>query len=165
MKISLVVAIAENNAIGNHGDLLWHLPKDMKRFKEITWGHYVLMGRKTFKSIPEKFRPLPGRPNIVLTNSTRNFEGCFTVASIVDAIAIAKQNGESELMVIGGGKIYEQLLPMADKIYLTIVHHTFEADTFFPAIDNEEWIAETKEFIHSDEKHKYDMTFVDFVRK
>jgi dihydrofolate reductase len=165
MKISLVVAIGKNYAIGNNGDLLWHLPKDMKRFKEITWGHYVLMGRKTYESIPEKYRPLPGRPNIVITNSNKKFEGCITAKSLSEAIELAKQNGESELMVIGGGKIYEQTLATADKIYLTIVQHDFEADTFFPKIDNTEWKEENKTTIPTDEKHKYAMTFVDLVRK
>jgi dihydrofolate reductase len=165
MKVSLVVAIGRNNEIGKNGDLLWRLPKDMQRFKEITWGHYVLMGRKTFESIPAKFRPLPGRPNIVISSSDKKYEGCFNAKSVEEAIELARQNGESELMIIGGGKIYEQTIPVADKIYLTIIQQDFEADTFFPKINLGQWGEENKTEVPADEKHQYAMTFVDLVRK
>lgn len=164
MQIALVVAIAENSAIGNRGDLLWKLPNDMKRFKEITIGHHVLMGRKTYESIPEKFRPLAGRTNLVMSRKMNLDERCVTVKNIEEAIAFAKENGESELMVIGGGEIYKQTLPIADKIYLTIVNQTFEADTFFPEIDKTHWRKENEQHFPADEKHAYSYTFVDLIR-
>lgn len=164
MKIAIVVAIAENYAIGNRGDLLWKLPNDMKRFKEITMGHHVVMGRKTFLSIPEKFRPLPGRTNIVVSRNTTIEKPAITVSSIEQAIAYAKENGEQELMIIGGGEIYKQTFPIADKIYLTIVNQTFEADTFFPEIDNTIWKKENEQHFPADEKHAYSYTFVDLIR-
>src|SRR5688572_16262883 len=140
MKISAVVAASENNAIGLKGNLLWHLPKDMKYFKEVTYGHHVLMGRKSYESIPEKFRPLDGRVNIIVTRQN-NFkaEGCQVVASLEDGIQFAKDNGEDELMILGGGEIYKQALSKTDKVYLTRVYHSFEeADTFFPELPETE---------------------------
>jgi dihydrofolate reductase len=127
MRCAMVVAVDEHFAIGKNGNLLWSLPKDMKRFKDITYGHHVLMGRKTYESIPTKFRPLPGRANIVISR-TQQFEGCKSVATIDEAVAFAADCNERELMIIGGSEIYKQLFERTDKIYLTIVHHTFEAD-------------------------------------
>ena len=139
MKISLVVAVADNLAIGREGNLLWRLPKDMQYFKEVTWGHHVLMGRKTWESIPSKYRPLPGRVNVVISRSNDFVaEGCKVVKSVEEGIEFARLSGELELMVIGGGEIYRQTLIMADKIYLTKVHHTFiDADVFFPEITSQ----------------------------
>jgi dihydrofolate reductase len=165
MKISIVVAMAENRAIGKNGDLLWHLPRDMKRFKEITMGHSVVMGRKTYESIPEKFRPLPGRTNIVISSSAKAFNGCLMAKSLNEAIETARLKGEQELMIIGGGSIYEQALPLADKLYLTIVHENFDADTFFPELSVQDWIEVSKESIPTDEKNQYAMTFTDWERK
>lgn len=167
MKISIVVAISENNAIGSKGDLLWRLPADMKRFKEITYGHHVLMGRKTYESIPEKFRPLPGRVNIVITRSkSYSAEGCKVVSSVEEGISFARDSGENELMVIGGGEVYKQCFEKADKIYLTRVHNSFaDADTFFPSITNNEWRSEKIFFHKADDKHAYDITFTNMVRK
>lgn len=166
MNVSIVVAIAENNAIGRHGDLLWKLPNDMKRFKEVTMGHHVFMGRKTYESIPEKFRPLAGRTNIILSRNTNIDERCKTVSSIEEAIAYARQNKENELMIIGGGELYKQAFPYADKIYLTIVHESFEdADTFFPEIVGAEWLKEKEQHFPADEKHAYSYTFVDLCRR
>lgn len=165
MKLSLVVAIAENNAIGNGGYLLWKLPNDMKRFKEITMGHHVIMGRKTYESIPEKFRPLVGRNNIVVSRNPTPIEGVKTVSDIASGIAFAQQQGETELMVIGGGEIYRQTLPLADKIYLTTVHHSFEADTFFPEIEAAQWKKENEQHFPKDEKHAYPYTFSDLIKQ
>jgi dihydrofolate reductase len=162
MKISIVVAVAENNAIGANGKLLWRLSKDMQYFKEVTWGHHVLMGRKTWDSIPPKFSPLPGRTNVIVTRK-QGFvcEGCKVVDSIEQGIAIAQQAGEQELMVIGGGEIYKQALPLANKIYLTKVHHTFsDADTFFPELDPAQWNVLNTEWNMADEKNEFDFEFI-----
>ncbi len=157
MKISIVVAVSDNNAIGAGGALMWRLPRDMQYFKEITLGHHVLMGRKTWESLPEKFRPLPGRVNIVVTRQ-KDFkaEGCKIVPEVSEGIQFAKENGEHELMVIGGGEIYKQVFDKADKIYLTRVHHTFiDADTFSPVIEDNDWVTVEKAEHDADEKHQY----------
>ena len=161
MIISIVVAVGENNAIGRGGDLLWRLPKDMQFFKETTMGHNVVMGRKTYESIPPKFRPLVGRVNIVVTRQ-EGYEapGCRVVQSVEDAIAFAKANEEDELMVIGGGEIYRQLFDRADKIYLTKVLHSFDdADTFFPQLSPSRWRMVQMQRHSADEKHAYDFEF------
>ncbi len=167
MKISIVVAISNNNAIGGKGSLLWKLPQDMKRFKEITYGHHVLMGRKTYESIPEKFRPLTGRVNIVVSRKKEYApEGCKTVTSVEEGIAFAKNNGESELMIIGGGEIYNQCLIHADVIYLTQVHHDFaEADTFFPDIQLDQWQVVNQQFFTIEGAQQYNYSFLTLVRK
>lgn len=167
MKISIVVAVSDNNAIGAMGKLLWRLNKDMQYFKEVTWGHHVLMGRKTWDSIPPKFSPLPGRTNVIVTRK-QGFvcEGCKVVDSIEQGIAIAQQAGEQELMVIGGGEIYKQALPLANKIYLTKVHHTFsDADTFFPELDMTQWNVLNTEWNMADEKNEFDFEFIVLERK
>jgi dihydrofolate reductase len=134
----------------------------MQYFKEVTWGHHVLMGRKTWDSIPPKFSPLPGRTNVIVTRK-QGFvcEGCKVVDSIEQGIAIAQQAGEQELMVIGGGEIYKQALPLANKIYLTKVHHTFsDADTFFPELDPAQWNVLNTEWNMADEKNEFDFEFI-----
>ncbi|MBL7777327.1 MAG: dihydrofolate reductase [Chitinophagales bacterium] len=163
MQLSIVVAISDNLAIGAQGDLLWRLPADMKRFKEITYGHHVLMGRKTYESIPEKFRPLPGRVNIVVTRQ-QNYAapGCKVVSSVQEGIDFARECGEQELMIVGGAEIYKQCLPLTNCIYLTTVHHTFEdADAFFPVL-NKEWQKVSEETFAADEKHAYSYTFAEW---
>jgi dihydrofolate reductase len=167
MKISFVVAVAENQAIGKNKGLLWHLPKDMEFFKKTTYGHHVLMGRKSYESIPEQFRPLKGRVNIIVTRQ-QNFtaEGCRIVSSAEEGIQFAKDNGEDELMILGGGEIYKQLLDRADRIYLTRVHHSFpDADTFFPELTENEWRVVSNEKYMADEKHLYDFEFIYLERK
>lgn len=128
--INIIVAIGENRAIGKNNRLLWHIPEDLQRFKKLTSGHPVIMGRKTFESIG---RPLPNRTNIVVTHD-KNFtaEGIIITHSLKEAIEKAKEYDQSEIFIIGGGNIYEQAIPLADKLYLTIVHKKVEADTFFP---------------------------------
>lgn len=167
MIISLVVAAAENNAIGLNGELLWRLPKDMQFFKETTYGHHVLMGRKSYESLPPKFRPLPGRPNVVISrNKDFKAEGCKVVKSVEEGIQFAKDNGERELMVLGGGEIYKQTLPLADRVYITRVHHSFlNADTFFPEISDAEWVEESRIKNTKDEKHLYYFDFIVLNRK
>lgn len=133
-KISLIAAVAENLAIGKNNQLLWHLPEDLKRFKEITKNHPIIMGQKTFESIG---RPLPSRTNIVITNDP-NFkaEGSVVVHSLTEAVEAGKNTGTNEIFVIGGGSIYKQFLPQADKLYITKVHQVFEGDVFFPAFED-----------------------------
>lgn len=167
MKISIVVAVADNNAIGAKGRLLWRLSKDMQYFKEVTWGHHVLMGRKTWDSIPPKFSPLPGRTNIIVTRQEGFVcEGCLVVKSVEEGIELARNAGEQELMIIGGGEIYKQALPLTNKIYLTKVHHTFtDADTFFPELDTEQWNTLNGEWNMADEKNEFDFEFIVLERK
>jgi dihydrofolate reductase len=164
MRLAMVVAVDEHFAIGKDGHLLWNLPNDMKRFKDITYGHHVLMGRKTYASIPARFRPLPGRANIVVSR-TQQFEGCKSVATIDEAVSFAADCNERELMIIGGSEIYKQLFERTDKIYLTIVHHTFDADAFFPTIDWNEWVISNEQRFEQDEKHAYAYSFLDLTRK
>ena len=165
MKISIVVAVADDNAIGAGGNLLWRLPADMQFFKQVTWGHHVLMGRKTWDSIPAKFRPLPGRANIVVTRQPDfNAEGCKVVSSVEEGIKFAQGNGEDELMVIGGGEIYRQAIPLTNKAYVTRVHHVFNnADTFLPALAAPQWKVVSTESHAADDKHKhaFDITVLD----
>ncbi len=162
MKISIVVAVADNNAIGKDGNLLWRLPRDMQYFKEVTWGHHVLMGRKTWDGIPPKFSPLPGRVNIIVTRQEGFVcEGCKVVKSVEEGIEFARMSGEQELMVIGGGEIYRQALAKTNKIYLTKVKNTFsDADTFFPVLSQQEWKAVNSEWNMADEKNEFDFEFV-----
>jgi dihydrofolate reductase len=128
-QISIIVAVAANRAIGKDNDLLWHISEDLKRFKKITQGNQVIMGKKTFESLPKA--PLPNRTNVVITDDRNDhFEGCVTVYSIEEAIDLCSE--ESESFIIGGGTIYKQFLPYASKLYITKVHRDFDADTFFP---------------------------------
>ncbi len=141
MRISLVVAMAENRVIGVDGDLPWRLSSDMKYFKQVTMGKPIVMGRKTFKSIG---RPLPGRDNIVITRDTGfAAEGVRVAGDVASALGMAhtwaKENGADEICIIGGGEIYRQTLPLADRVYLTEVHMTVEGDTAFPDLDPSEW--------------------------
>lgn len=134
--ISIIVAIAENWGIGKNNDLLWHIPDDLKRFKRITSGHPVIMGKRTYESLPR--RPLPNRRNIVITDIPgEQIEGCEMAYSIADAIA--KCNQDEENFIIGGASVYRQFLPFSDRLYLTRVHKSFEADVFFPEIDFSQW--------------------------
>ncbi len=163
MKISLVVAASDNHAIGKDNQLLWHLPKDLRFFKNTTWALPILMGRKTFESLGNKV--LPGRMNIVITRqSNQEYEGAKVVPSLEQAIELAKQNDYKELMVIGGGEIYALALPMADTIYLTRVHTHIEADTFFPVLGSD-WIKVSSEPQLADEKHAFDFDFEIWQRK
>ncbi len=161
--IALVVAASTNNAIGKNNQLLWHLPKDLKFFKNTTWGGVVLMGRKTFESVN---KPLPGRTNIVITSKAGwSAEGVLVAKNLEDAISQAKAANFKEIFVIGGGEIYKQTMPLADFIYITRVHANFEADTFFPVIDETLWqLTHNTDFI-ADEKHAYDFSFQTWQRK
>ena len=157
MIVSLSAAVAENRVIGANNDLIWHLPDDMKFFKETTKGHYVIMGRRNFDSIPHQFRPLPGRPNIVLTRNTDwQQEGVDVCLSIEEALDIARKNGEEEAFIIGGGMVYELALQkdLVDIMYLTEIHRSYEGDTFFPEFDERLWNSEDLAFHPADEKHE-----------
>lgn len=137
MEIALVVAVADNGVIGRAGTLPWHLPADLKRFRQRTVGHHIVMGRRTWASIG---RPLPGRTNIVVSRDrTLALPGCIVVHSLDAAIEHARAAGERELFVIGGGELYREALPMADRVYVTRVHATPEGDTFFPELDPADW--------------------------
>jgi dihydrofolate reductase len=140
--ISIIVAVSENWGIGKNNDLLWHLPEDLKRFKRLTTGKSVIMGKKTWESLPR--RPLPNRKNIVITdNPAEIIEGSVTAYSIADAIEKCRDDGET--FIIGGGSVYRQFIPFADRLYITHVHQTAEADIFFPEIDMNVWKVVEKE--------------------
>jgi dihydrofolate reductase len=162
MIVSIIVAIAKNNEIGRGNDLLWKLPADLKRFKELTTGHTIIMGRKTFESLPKG--ALPNRRNIILSRDTGvSYENCEVYSSL-DA-ALIKLIHEEEVFIIGGGQVYNQALVLADKLYLTRVHAEFpEADTFFPIIDWSEWRETSRETRPVDEKNPYSFTFYEFER-
>lgn len=160
-KITLIVAKAENNVIGNNNELIWHLPNDLKRFKALTTGHPILMGRKTFESIG---RPLPNRINIVITRNLEwNQEGIQTATSLENAIEVASQN-DSEIFIIGGGNIYQQSLELADVLEVTEVHQEFEGDAHFPEIDLSIWKETFREKHPIDEKHKFEYSFVTYEK-
>ena len=166
MKVSLIVAVSENGVIGKDNDLIWHLPKDMKFFKETTIGHHVIMGRKNFESIPHKYSPLPNRTNVIITRQADyRAEGCVVVNSVEAALEIAKQNRDTEPFVIGGGQIYKLALEanLVDKIYLTKIHHAFDGDTFFPEL-NSDWKEENKAENKADEKHSCDYDFITLIK-
>jgi len=158
--ISMIVAMADNRAIGKNNAMLWHLPDDFKHFKAVTMGKPILMGRKTFESIG---RPLPGRENIVITrNKAFAADGVTIVYSVEAALEAAKKY--DEVMIIGGDSFYQQMLLRSDRLYITEVHQNFEADAFFPEIDLTQW-HEVERVEHTmDERHAYDYSFVSYVR-
>jgi dihydrofolate reductase len=159
--ITIIAAVAENNALGKNNDLLWHLPKDFKRFKEITSGHYIIMGRKTFESFP---KPLPNRTHVVISRQ-KNYapEGCIVVDSLENALAICPKN--ENIFIIGGGEIYKQSIELVDKLDITKVHNSFDAEVFFPEIDLNIWKLVSEEFHEKDDKHKYDFSFESYLKK
>jgi dihydrofolate reductase len=159
-NISIIVAIAENFAIGKNNDLLFHLPNDLKRFKQITLGKPVIMGRNTFLSLPNG--PLKNRRNIVISDIPDDyFDGCEMTSSIEGAIELVKN--EEESFIIGGGMIYRQFYPVAGKLYLTLVHKPFDADIFFPEIFYNEWTEESRED-HFDEKNGFHYSYLNLIR-
>ncbi len=163
MRISLIVAIAQNGVIGRDNQLIWHLPDDLKQFKRLTTGHPIIMGRKTFESIG---KPLPNRTSIVVTRSKNwTFEGVVVVNSVAEALEAARQTGTDEAFVIGGAEIYRLTLPIADKIYLTEVKSDFEGDSHFFIPNLENWKELSRSHHSVDEKHAVAFDFVELVRK
>ncbi len=161
-NISIIVAIAENNAIGKNNDLLWHISDDLKRFKKLTTGNNIIMGKRTFLSLPKG--PLPNRTNIVISDQVGElFDGCKMAYSIEEALELMDENKEN--FIIGGGMIYKQFLPLANKLYLTRVHKSFDADTFFPEIDLENWTLVESEIYEEGGKNQYPHSFQILVRK
>ena len=157
MVVSLIVAMDEDQGIGKHNDLMWHLPDDMKFFKETTKGHIVVMGRKNFESIPEKYRPLPGRENVVLTrNSDYEAIGCTVFHSFEDCMKAFQNEEEKIVFIIGGGEIYRMALEAnaVDEMYITHVDKSYGADTFFPEYKTDDWKIETVLEHEQDERHE-----------
>jgi dihydrofolate reductase len=155
--VKIIVAMSKNRVIGNNNELIWKLSSDLKRFKELTTGHPVVMGRKTYESIG---RPLPNRRNIIITrNSEYEVEGCEVVSSLEEALLLTN----NDCFIIGGGEIYKQSLELADKIYLTLVHKDFEGDTQFPELSKEWAIIDNKDF-EADQKNEYNYSFIEYDR-
>ncbi|MFT4752529.1 MAG: dihydrofolate reductase [Salibacteraceae bacterium] len=161
--ISLIVAIAENHVIGKDNDLIWFLPKDLKYFKDTTAGHHVIMGRKNYYSIPEKFRPLPGRTNIVVTRQKDivHEDNVIVVNSVEEAIQVAVKAGDTEPFIIGGGQIYTYCLAeeLVDKMYITHVHKEYEGDTFFPHFDSSKWKKVSSKLTEADHRHETSFSY------
>jgi dihydrofolate reductase len=154
--LSLLVAADEGNVIGKNNQLPWHLPNDLKYFKNLTWGLPIVMGRKTFESIG---KPLPGRTNIVITRNTDyNVDGTEVVHTIEAALQVAQQKGAKEIFVIGGAEIFNSVFQQAQRIYLTRIHHRFDGDVFFPPLDAN-WHLVKEQHVSKDEKNKYDHSF------
>lgn len=166
MIISLIVAASENNAIGKNNQLLWHLPNDLKFFKNTTWGMPVIMGRKTYLSMAGE--SLPGRYNIVITRQKDhgiNRDNVWVVSTIEEALAKAAETDCKEVFIAGGGQVYELFLPLADKIYITRVHAVLEGDAFFPNINEKDWKMIYQLNFPADEKHAYSYSFQTWVPK
>ncbi|HCE55974.1 MAG: hypothetical protein APF83_09450 [Lutibacter sp. BRH_c52] len=159
--VTIMAAIAANNALGKDNQLIWYLPADLKRFKKTTLNHAVIMGRKTYESLG---KPLPNRTNILITRD-KNYkaEGCVVVNSLKKALKIAEEVDENPF-ILGGAEIYKQAMPFTDKLDITFVHHQFDADVFFPEIDKTIWKETSRENFKADENNKYDYSFVTFER-
>ncbi len=163
--ISIIAAVAENGAIGRENRLLWHLPTDMKRFKTLTTGHTVVMGRRTFESLPKG--ALRDRKNVVLTSSQEAdaFPGCIVCGSMDEALRACEKD-EGEVFIIGGATIYREAMDIADKMYLTRVHAVAEdADAFFPEVNPDEWEERERQEFPSDDRHAYPFTFLTYQRR
>ncbi len=161
-QIAIIVALDEHNGIGRNGELLCHLPEDLKHFKQLTTGHSIIMGRKTYESLPKG--ALPNRTNIVITSDlAENYPECIVVRSVEEALAHCKD--EEVVFIIGGGELYRSSLHIADKLYLTRIHHTFDdADTFFPIFDPDKWELTHNEEHKADEMHNYNYSFLTYLK-
>ncbi len=159
MSLAIIVAIANNNVIGNDNKLIWHLPADLKYFKIITTGKHIIMGRKTFESIG---KPLPNRTSVIITrNKEYKAEGCIVVGSLDSAIQVSGDNG----IIIGGGEIFKDAMHIADKLYVTKVFADFEGDVFFPEIKDSEWQLVSEEKHLADDKNNYDYSFCIYTKR
>ena len=161
MMISLIAALSENHVIGKNNTLPWHLPDDMKYFMQTTKGHFVIMGRKNYQSLPEKFRPLPNRTNIVVTRQ-QNFDapGCQIAHSLKEAIEMAARANEPEVFLIGGSEIYQRGLLLADRLYLTEIKSIINGDVYFPPFDRSAWQGSSRIPHKADQRHAFDFDFV-----
>lgn len=158
--ITIIAAVAENRALGKDNQLIWHLPADLKRFKQVTLGHHIIMGRKTFESLG---KPLPNRTTIIITrNKNYKQEGCIVVNSLPEAIEASKT--DENPYILGGAEIYKQALAIADKLDLTLVHHSFDADAYFPEINTAVWKETERTLYKADAKNEYDYSFVSYLR-
>lgn len=163
MIISAIVAQSENKVIGQNNQLPWHLPADLKHFKAITTGHPILMGRKTHESIG---RPLPNRTNLILTrDSAFNAPGCLTVMSMDAGIEAARSRLTKELFIIGGAEVYQQALPIIQRIYMTVVHHHFDGDAYFPELDKKAWLEKDCVTHPADLENGYSYSFLVWERR
>jgi len=161
MPISIIVAASQNNVIGKDNQLIWRLSADLKRFKALTTGHHIIMGRKTFDSIG---KPLPNRTSIIITRQADyKAEGCIVVNSLEEALA--KVPADQEAFIIGGGTIYKEAMDKADQLYLTLVHGKFDGDTFFPKLDSKVWESLKREDHMPDEKNEHAYSFIDYKKK
>ena len=161
MTISIISAIAKNNVIGKDNDLIWHISEDLKRFKKLTSGCSIIMGRKTYESLP--FKPLPNRKNIVISSKKIEFKGSIVVSSPEEALKLCKE--DEEVFICGGASIYSYFLDEVDKMYITEVHESFEGDTFFPEIDYTKWkLTESQEGL-KDKKNNLKYSFRNYIRK
>ncbi|QOI95992.1 MAG: dihydrofolate reductase [Flammeovirgaceae bacterium] len=161
MIISLIAALTKNRVIGKNNDLPWHLPDDMKYFMQTTKGHHVIMGRKNYQSIPEKFRPLPNRTNIVVTRQSEfSAPGCIVVHSVEQGLEVARNNNETEVFIIGGSEIYRAGFAYAEKLYLTEIDTTLEGDTYFPLFDKQQWREIARRHHPADDRHAHAFDFV-----
>ena len=162
-EISIVAAVADNYAIGKGNKLPWHLPADLKHFRELTTGHAVVMGKRTFESLPNG--PLPNRRNVVLTSvmSEGVNEGYFEADSLEDAFYLCEK--EEKIFIVGGAAVYRQSLEIADSLYITWVHHEFSADIYFPEVDFSKWEEVSRQDMPADEKNPYAYSFVHYKRK
>jgi dihydrofolate reductase len=165
MKISIIVAVAENGVIGKDNRLIWHMPADMRFFREKTMGHCVITGRKNYESIPEKFRPLPGRTNIVITRDNQyKAPNAIVVHSIEEALAYARKQNETECFIIGGANVFEQVMHVTDTIYYTKIFHSFEGDVHFPFPDEQTWALVKSETFEANEKNPHPYAFYEFEK-
>lgn len=159
--ITIIAAVASNNALGKDNQLIWHLPADLKRFKKVTLGHHIIMGRKTFESLG---KPLPKRTTIIITrNKDYKQEDCIVVNSLQQAIEAAKTDDNP--YILGGAEIYKQAIEIADKLDITRVDQSFEADAFFPEIDATIWREAAREDFKADENNNYNFSFISYLRK
>ena len=168
MEVILIVAVAKsNNGIGKNNDLLWHLPGDMKFFRQQTTGFPVITGRKNYESIPEKFRPLPNRDNIIITRQDINYPNAFVCNSLEAGIKLAKQKNSEKIYIIGGGQIYKQCLEqnLVNKMLITWVEADIEADTYFPNFNLDKWEISMEKKNNPDEKNPYFYTFTEYILK
>jgi dihydrofolate reductase len=165
MIISAIAALSKNRVIGKNNDLPWRLPDDMKFFMETTKGHHVIMGRKNYDSLHEKFKPLPNRTNIVITRQ-ENFKapGCIVLHDVEEGLELAENNSEKECFIIGGAEIYRLALPFTTRLYLTEIHAEIEGDTYFPDISRDAWVETRRQHHAVDARHQFAFDFVKYDR-